>query len=231
MEADNTLYKLRNFEFEFLQDILGKNNFGNVLEIGPGKFPINKFINVTKYLGIEKSNQNLELEIYTITDIDKNRLSNVETVFALNSIYFIEDIEKFYLELESLNPNCFIYILPTSSWRFWTTISAYIAFFTKKNKHKQNIINNSSNSFLDKLFLKRHGIRGNRFNELFYYRKNYWEYLFLNLHQGYEIKTKNIKIFYTGFNIFGDKISLSLRSKISNFLGCSSRLYILSKKN
>ena len=27
----------------------------------------------------------------------------------------------------------------------------------------------------DKLFLKRHGIRGNRFNELFYYRKNYWD--------------------------------------------------------
>ena len=40
----------------------------------------------------------------------------------------------------------------------------------------------------------------------YYYRKNYWKYLFLNLHKEYEIKTKNIKIFYTGFNIFGDKI-------------------------
>ena len=84
MEVDNTLYKLRNFEFEFLQDILGKNNFGNVLEIGPGKFPINKFINVTKYLGIEKSNQNLELEIYTITDIG---FYNNSLTDKLNNVY------------------------------------------------------------------------------------------------------------------------------------------------
>ena len=46
MEDNNTLYKLRKFEFEFLQEILGKN-FDNVLEIGPEKFPINKFIKNT----------------------------------------------------------------------------------------------------------------------------------------------------------------------------------------
>ncbi len=231
MENDNTLFKLRKFEFEFLINELGQNDLDNVLEIGPGNFPISRFKKMSKYLGIEKNNQNQKSNIYKIDNLEKDAITDVETVVALNSIYFIKDIAKFYSELSNLKPQYFVYILPTSSWRIWTTLVAYIAYFIKKKNTEKKQVANYKNSFLDKIFLKRHGIRGNRFNEFFYYRKKYWKYIFTNLHKEYEISSKNIKIFYTGFNLFGDKISISFRNKISNLLGCSSRLYILSKKN
>ena len=92
MENDNTLFKLRKFEFEFLINELGQNGLDNVLEIGPGNFPISRFKKISKYLGIEKNNQNQKSNIYKLDNLEKDAIADVETVVALNSIYFIEDI-------------------------------------------------------------------------------------------------------------------------------------------
>ena len=78
MENDNTLFKLRKFEFEFLINELGQNGLDNVLEIGPGNFTISWFKKISKYLGIEKNNQNQKSNIYKLDNLEKDAIADVK---------------------------------------------------------------------------------------------------------------------------------------------------------
>lgn len=224
---NNNLDNLRKYEFEYLITILKQELFENILEIGPGNTPVTKFKGIHSYIGVEKVAKNEKNNIHKIEVVNDYLNFNVDLVIAMNSIYFIDDISRFYLSFNNLNPKYFIYILPTPTWRIWTSLSAYIAFFLKKNNAQKN--NESTRSFIDNIFLKRHGIRGNRFNEFIYYRKNYWSNTFSHVHKNYSLYTEKIGLFYTGFNLLGSRLPISLRKILSRILGASSRVYILSR--
>lgn len=224
---NNNLDNLRKYEFEYLIKILNSELFENILEIGPGNTPVTKFKDIQSYIGVEKVTKNEKNNIHKVEVVNDYINFNVNLVIAMNSIYFIDDISKFYLNFDNLDPKYFIYILPTPTWRIWTSLSAYIAFFLKKNNAQKS--NESTRSFFDKIFLKRHGVRGNRFNEFIYYRKNYWSDTFSNVHKNYSLYTEKIGLFYTGFNLLGSKLPINFRKILSRILGTSSRVYILSR--
>ena len=224
---NDNLISLRQYEFEYLLKDLNLDLFENILEIGPGDIPVTLFKEIKSYIGVEKTLENKKNNIHLLDNIDDLLNFDIRFVIALNSIYFIRDLDQFYLNFTKLNPKYFIYILPTPTWRLWTSLSAYVAFFIKKNNEKEG--GSKKNYLVDMLFLKRHGVRGNRFNEFLYYRKKYWVSKFCDIHNGYSIHTKKINIFYTGFNLLGKKLPIRYRKTISKFLGASSRIYVLSR--
>ena len=226
---DNNLNNLRKYEFEYLITILKQELFENILEIGPGNTPVTKFRGIHSYIGIEKVAEDEKNNIYKMEVVNDKLKFNVDLVIAMNSIYFIDDIAKFYSNFNNFDPKYFIYILPTPTWRIWTSLSAYIAFFLKENNSQKS--NEATKSFFDKIFLKRHGIRGNRFNEFIYYRKNYWSDTFSNVHKNYSLYTEKIGLFYTGFNLLGSKLPINFRKILARILGASSRVYVLSRVN
>jgi hypothetical protein len=224
---NSNISNLRKYEFKILLKSLKTELFENILEIGPGDTPVLEFKNIQSYIGVEKYFKNDKNKIYLVNEVNDYLDFDIDLVIALNSIYFLDDITKFYSKFENFNPKYFIYVIPTPTWRIWTSLSAYLAFFLKKNIAKEGRVNVLN--FLDMIFLKRHGIRGNRFNEFLYYRKKYWSDTFSEVHKGYFLETKKIGIFYTGFNLMGDKLSITVRKVLSKILGSSSRIYILSR--
>jgi hypothetical protein len=224
---DSNLNNLRKYEFKILLKSLKIELFENILEIGPGDTPVSKFKNIKSYIGVEKYFKNDKNKIYLIDEVNDYLDFDIDLVIALNSIYFLDDIIKFYSKFENFNPKYFIYVIPTPTWRIWTSLSAYLAFFLNKNIAREGRVDVVN--FLDMFFLKRHGIRGNRFNEFLYYRKKYWSDIFSEVHKGYFLDTKKIGIFYTGFSLMGDTLSITIRKVLSKILGSSSRIYILSR--
>ena len=137
---NDNLISIRQYEFEYLLRDLNLDLFENILEIGPGDIPVTLFKEIKYYIGVEKTLENKKNNIHLLDNIDDLLNFDIRFVIALNSIYFISDLDQFYLNFTKLNPKYFIYILPTPTWRLWTSLSAYVAFFIKKHNENEGVV-------------------------------------------------------------------------------------------
>ena len=110
---NDNLISIRQYEFEYLLRDLNLDLFENILEIGPGDIPVTLFKEIKYYIGVEKTLENKKNNIHLLDNIDDLLNFDIRFVIALNSIYFISDLDQFYLNFTKLNPKYFIYILPT----------------------------------------------------------------------------------------------------------------------
>ncbi|TAN57609.1 MAG: class I SAM-dependent methyltransferase [Magnetospirillum sp.] len=75
----------------------------------------------------------------------------------------------------------------------------------------------------------RHGERGNRITEAWYFRKKWWECHFIE--NGFDIiSIEDSGILYGGNILFGDIIPIRVRRYIARIFGSSSRIFILKKQ-
>lgn len=163
-----------------------------------------------------------------------------DVIYSSNTLEHIARIDELEAEFKRvLKPNGFcIHILPSHSWKFWTLIThffavpkfAYNYLFSKESDkvYTTHAKLNYLQLFISVFFPPRHGERGNRFTEIFYFRPNWWLKHFKR--NGWKIKDFSpTGIFYSGNVIFGMKISIKNRKKLSNILGSSCYTYILKK--
>lgn len=172
------------------------------------------------------------------------KTQSIQIAFSSNVLEHIAHIENFLVEIHRVldGNGQAIHILPTTSWRFWSTITHY-GWATKKTfLYLKGLVSpkmplttpvslpSSSNDLVRILFPARHGERGNILTEMYYFSEYWWKRKFTQ--NGFVLK-KVIPngLFYTDSSLFGESISFKNRAKIAKYLGSSCKIYILEKSS
>jgi len=171
-----------------------------------------------------------------------------DCIFSSNVMEHVEDLPAVHVEIRRLlrNGGIVIHIVPTHIWRFWTTLTYYLTYPKNLWTNFQNLrsINTEVGWVADgappqkRMFFRykwllsllmspRHGMRGNRVTEFWYFRPSWWGQHFERC--GWKILDSHPSgIFYSGNILFGRRISLRARKHIARVLGSSSHCFILS---
>jgi ubiquinone/menaquinone biosynthesis C-methylase UbiE len=257
MQYEN-LQSLRLAELELIIDILKNNGYtsGAFLEIGAGAGWQAKRLSEKKYqveaIDIASSIYSEEF-VWPIKIYDGKKIpfddKIFDIVFTSNVLEHVSDLQMFNTEIARvLKPDGItIHVVPSAAWRFWTALAHYPFLFklllakikSKFGKTEQNKTNDKSvvkedpkekksACILTKLFPRAHGLKGNVFAELFYFRRKRWEKEFKK--QGWKIiGYRPNRLFYTGYVIFGSLLSIKTRKKLAFLLGSSCHIFILKK--
>ena len=234
-------------EYELQQIINLLPTVGSILEVGAGAgwqaLLLKKHGYEVAAVDIPSSRY-LQNKIFPVIPYDGFRLpfsdNAFDVIFSSNVLEHIPNLNTFESEIwRVLKPKGIaVHILPTTTWRFWTFLGHYLWVcrrlleeFQKINLNKPALSSNipSINNRWRYLFWpNRHGALGNSLSELYLFSYCSWMNHF-KLHGWRVFQKKETGIFYTGNQIFYDKISLTTRKKLARFLGNSSRIYVLKK--
>ena len=255
MDKIEWVNKLRRSELDLVIPFLIKR--ARILEIGAGT---GYQANILRELGYNvvpidlHSRLHAEYSKLNIVEYDGENIpfpdSNFDVVFSSNVLEHIYNLKKIQDEIKRvLKPGGLaIHVLPTASWRFWTSLTNYIYIVRLLTNYMGNILYKTDNSlspFYEKnefnkkignYGLKRkiirllippmHGERGNVLTEIFYFSRFFWLPLFERTGWNVEKYFPN-RVLYTDFVAFGPKLSLKKRKTLSFFLGSSCIIYIL----
>lgn len=246
MGLETHLEKLRNFEIECIGTLFRPNM--RVLEIGGGSGYQAKLISA---YGCEVSSIDLpdrpvpEKIHYPVKDYDGQKIlfpdASFDLIFSSNVLEHIESLSPVFEEIHRvLKPGgTVIHILPSATWRFWTSVAHY-AYLLKcllkgkvetMGKKKVSSIRNkvkghSIPSLLKQaLFAGSHGVYPNAFSELYYFSRFHWLTLFKK--NGFDfVKVYRHGLFYTGYGLC-HALSIALRRKLARFMGASCHIFVM----
>lgn len=245
------LHKIRQHELKMIIEAL--NNRGKnikILEIGSGTGHQAKKL---KDLGYEveaidlESSSYKENRIFAITNYDGKHIpfqdSYFDLIFSSNVLEHIPHLDEFQFEMQRVlkNDGIAIHIVPSTAWRFWTSITHYAYILSRiyarlfsKSLSSNNIETVPTNNnralkdrILNLMIATRHGEKGNRITELYYFSKYYWDKIF---QKNWTIARydKN-HLYYSGYMLCKNIIPFDLRIKLSKIIGSSCHFYILKK--
>ena len=158
-----------------------------------------------------------------------------DMVFSSNVLEHIRSIEPFLREMHRvLKPDGqSLHILPSSTWRFWTSLTHYIYavrwLFGVQPRVPGAVEPRPIGavakdlgvaSVVKQLLLAgAHGEYPNAFAELYYYSRGRWSHVFSE--NGFQIATiRSCDVFHTGYAIFPNR-SIAARKKTSRWIGSS----------
>jgi len=242
------LNRLRRAEIEFLVSHLFKG--ARILEIGAGTgqqasdlatrgFDV---VAIEKYDSQYACHRVFPIENYDGTNIPFDN-DSFDIVFSSNVLEHVEDLAQINKEIRRvLKPGGYaVHIMPTPSWRFWTTLSAVPAALEYVWNLRTEIVPLRFFSRAETLRLakawvrvalhlaaplaqRRHGERGNIISELWLFRPNWWRKTFRK--NGFEIVSDEpMGLFYTGHMVFGENWSLKKRASVAPLLGSACHLF------
>lgn len=241
------LRSLRLEEIKLIKDFIPTSNY--VLEIGAGTGwqtqALSKMGYAIEAIDVEQSNYT-EHRVWKVKDYDGKNIpfpdNTFDAVFSSNVLEHIRHLEDFQLEIKRvLKPNgLVVHVLPTTAWRVWTCCSHYlylIKFIIEairgkriQKQGKEKIENYEKRyekeKYIRHIFPARHGVRGSLISEFYYFSSIYWCLFFRKTNWTIWSVIPN-RLFYTGHNIFGDKLTLQLRKIFSFILGSSCKIYVL----
>jgi hypothetical protein len=134
-----------------------------------------------------------------------------------------------------------VHVMPTHSWRFWTTLSAFPTAFQYAATLKSQLlplgipersnVRRSISAWLQvarhlaaPFFQRRHGGRGNIISELWLFHPSWWRRAFRE--DGFEVITDEpMGLFYTGHMTLGPGLSLARRERLAKVLGSACHLF------
>lgn len=234
-------------EYELQQIINLLPPVGKILEVGAGAGWQSLLL---KRHGYEvaavdiPSSHYLQNKIFPVITYNGSHLpfsDNVfDVIFSSNVLEHIQNLNTFENEIwRVLRPSGIaVHILPTTAWRFWTFLGHYLWVCRRLLEEFQSItqneptLNNNISSIGNRwrylFWPNRHGVSGNSLSELYLFSCRSWINHFKS-HGWHLYKKKETNIFYTGNQIYYNKLSLKTRKKLAYFLGSSSRIYILKK--
>lgn len=132
-------------------------------------------------------------------------------IFSSSTLEHIPHIYEFQKELQRvLKPDgVVIHLLPSSSWRLWSSITHLLKCWNIPCVHGEHA--------------------GNALTEMYYFSRRWWTRLFRKT--GWIIVALHSNgLFYTGNSIMDSRLSISIRSKLSHVLGGSCNIFVLCKK-
>jgi SAM-dependent methyltransferase len=157
-----------------------------------------------------------------------------DTVISSNVLEHILDVNVALSELRRVltDGGRMLHVLPTTSWRFWTTVFAFpnalklVFSYTFWESARHCDLPFLERSILSPWRLARHGETGNAVTELFSYRKRAWTNLFAS--NGFVVTdVRSCDLCYSGNMFFGSALPFKLRRMLSKIFGSATRLYIL----
>jgi SAM-dependent methyltransferase len=165
-----------------------------------------------------------------------------DIVFSSNVLEHIPHIDLFQAEMRRvLKPKgVAIHVLPSSAWRFWTIVSHYPCIPSRLKNALGPILSPSQpNSLANRIKItlyrlykllhpSRHGERGNVLTEIYFFSRFFWLPLFKRT--GWQVRAcYSNKLFYTGYSLFDQRLSLGIRKFLSYILGGACMIYVLKK--
>lgn len=169
--------------------------------------------------------------------------SSFDIVFSSNVLEHVEDIGSLQQEIRRvLRPGGYcVHIMPTASWRLWTSVGHYAEFFQRCLPHIPRLVPKSfaASAVRDSLSVLRmiaglcrhyalvppHGVGFNAISELWGFSRFRWRLHFAKRRFVVE-RVFPMRLFYTGHMVLGNSLSIERRSQFSHFLGSSCILYV-----
>jgi SAM-dependent methyltransferase len=164
-----------------------------------------------------------------------------DVIFSSNVLEHIPHIDEIHLEMHRVvKPGGLaVHILPTTAWRFWTSIShpvwvlrrvletaSYYLKNTSTSTHKVPSAHRARWRYL--IWPNRHGEQGNSLTELYWFSQRAWRRQF-EMNDWKIVRMEPIRLFYTGNQIYHHHIGMDTRGRLSRFLGSATCFYILQK--
>ncbi len=188
---------------------------------------------------------------FPVQDYDGHRLplddASVDVVFSSNVLEHIPHVRAFQGELHRiLKPDGIaVHLLPTASWRHWTTMTHYPWVATKlmhrlasrrpgaeagpgASSRPVPESTPARRALANNLVPARHGEFGNALTELYYFSRPRWSRLFTETGWRIEHYATN-GLAYTGHSLFGEALSLDARRQMSRILGSACHIFVLRK--
>lgn len=181
-----------------------------------------------------------EARIFPVTEYDGRRLpfpdASFDVVFSSNVLEHVVDLPALNREIvRVLRPGGLgIHVLPTHTWRLWTTVTLfpagaqYLLGASQPARPHAAADVRASGGLMGKLkrHFERHGEHGTLLSEHWLFHPTRWRRAFQA--SGFEIiEERPVRIFYTGNMIFGTHLSIATRRNLARFLGSSTRIYIM----
>jgi len=153
-----------------------------------------------------------------------------DVVFSSNVLEHIAHLQVIQQEIARvLRPGgVAIHILPTHHWRLWTTLSHYPTMWrpVEGQVTVRRSLRSRAIALADALVAPRHGTRGTRFTEYFYFRPAWWAQQFQA--SGWKIALScPVGLFYTGHRWRGPKLGMNRRRALARWLGSATHLFVL----
>ena len=199
---------------------------------------------------IEMANSNYaDNRLFPIIDYDGRHIplpdASVDIVFSSNVLEHVPDLIQMHSEIRRvLKPGGYcIHVLPTHSWRFWTTVSSYpdavVGFVSWLPRLVPHALPDGTElrRLADawyrcaryvggRLLPRRHGERGSSISELWLFHPNWWRRNFAE--NGFTVmQDEPIGLFYTGNMLLGARIGLEQRHRLAGSLGSACHLFKL----
>ena len=188
--------------------------------------------------------------VFPIRDYDGRTLplpdSSVDVVFSSNVLEHVPDLSRMHAEIRRvLAPGgiC-IHVLPTHTWRFWTTVTSYLEAIAFSVSSVPQLVPRASPTAAELRRLRqawyrtarhaaglclprRHGERGNVTSELWLFHPRWWRRNFEE--NGFAVVAHGpMGLFYTGEVLLGLRLSLAKRERLARVLGSSCHMFKLA---
>jgi SAM-dependent methyltransferase len=171
--------------------------------------------------------------------------ASIDVVFSSNTLEHVSDLSWMHAEIRrvlALDGTC-IHVLPTHTWRFWTTLTSYIEAIRFSVSSAPQLIPRAPPRAAELQRLReawyrtarhaaglclprRHGERGNVISELWLFHPRWWRRNFEE--HGFAIVAHEpMGLFYTGQELLGFRLSLAKRTRLARVLGSSCHLFKL----
>jgi len=169
-------------------------------------------------------------------------------IFSSNVLEHIPHVRSFQCEIMRVlkADGIAVHILPTASWRFYTTLAHYpyllkilLAYLFRNTGPESAGLSRStletllhmplSQKVKKALFPSRHGEIGTSVSEMYYFSRFRWAALFQGAGWTVERYCAN-RLFYTGYGLFGPTLSIPARRRLGRLLGSSCHVFVLKKK-
>lgn len=263
MDID-TLHRIRFHEVEETLAILGHyKKSGSLIEIGAGTGFQSKVFSEHGYfveaVDLKESNYSGDM-IYAVKFYDGVSLpfedDSFDILFSSNVLEHVLELEAFQGEMARVlkKDGLAIHILPSGSWRFWTTLfHPFLEPIRLIGEHRRKGRSiggthppNNENSTRDfapsppaprslfrllKLLLlamipRRHGERGNVWSEVYWFSKWQWYSFFKK--SGWAIESyRTSGIFYDGSLVLAAFLPIKLSMRLSFIMGSSTHIFVL----
>ena len=187
--------------------------------------------------------------VFPIKDYDGRTIplgdASVDVVFSSNVLEHVEHLSRMHAEIRRvLAPGgACIHVLPTHTWRFWTTLTSYleaISFFmssvpqlvprsvpcTTEMRRLGGAWYRTARHTVGLCLPRRHGARGNVISELWLFHPRWWRRNFKD--NGFAVVADGpLGLFYTGQVLLGLRLGLAKRERLARVLGSSCHFFKL----
>jgi len=242
------LERLREAELMMVQNRIGSR--ARVLEIGGGSGYQAARLAESGHdvVSIDISNRKPRpVQFFPVRDYDGVHIpaadATFDVIFSSNVMEHVEKLPELLAEMKRVIApgGHIIHVVPSASWRFWTSLALYAHAIRKVLGVKTNTPGETSSltvaeavkkkglgRLLRDLIWQPHGVYPNSLAELYYFSRARWKRTFRR--NGFEIvEVAANRLFYSGCWLF-PSVPIGVRRRLSGVLGSSCHIFVLKSR-